>query len=71
MSCETIKVRAQDDYMHGNPEGMYHADSGRERKSFILGLRLYLDGVYPDPPGYHHTRPRPQQDQYEDCCVIL
>ena len=76
MSCETIRVREGDDYQCGDPEVTYASDRGEYRRHFILGLRLYLDGEYPDPPpGVLPQRPGGNPDEdgdvYEDCCAIL
>ena len=70
MSCETIKVRALDGYQNGNPEIVYVSDSGKFSKHFILGLRLYLDGDYTDPPP-GVLPPKPQIQNDDDCCTIL
>ena len=70
MSCETIKVRALDGYQDGNPEVVYVSDSGSYLKQYILGLRLYLDGVCADPPP-GVLPPMPQIQNDDDNCTIL
>ena len=70
MSCETVKIRALDGYQNGNPEIVYVSDSGDFSKHFILGLRLYLNGDYADPPP-GVLPPKPQIQNDDDCCTIL
>ena len=38
-------------------------------KSAMFALRLYLDGVYNDPPP--EVLPPPPEVQKQECCIIL
>ena len=81
MSCETVKVRLLDGHQNGNPEVMHGTDVGRSNKYFVQGIRLYLDGYFPDPPmaptpvatQQRPTQQRPTETSTsdDDCCIIL
>ena len=49
----------------GGPEVMYCLGD----VAHIIGLRLYLDGAYSEPPP--EALPSVPQIQNDDCCVIL
>ena len=70
MSCETIKVRRKDGRQNGDPEVSYVSDAGEYKKYYFLALRLYLDGIYRDPPP-GVLPPEPQYEYEDDCCNIL
>ena len=72
MSCETIKVQTMDERQRGNPEVSYVSIAGKAETRYILGLRLYLDGAYPDPPpGVLPPPPQIRTTYDDDCCTIL
>ena len=78
MSCETIKIRVDDGLQNGDPEVSYACDSGKCGRRYILGLRLYLDGAYVDPPS-DVLPPRPAPRPFlptrrradDDDCIVL
>ena len=70
MSCETIQVRALNGYQDGDPEVVHFSDSGSYSKYFIIGLRLYLDGDYADPPP-RVLPPMPLIQKDDETCTIL
>ena len=71
MSCETAKIRLDDMVQDGNPETMFSMNPGDSRtfQSVMFALRLYLDGVYNDPPP--EVLPPPPEVQKQECCIIL
>ena len=76
LSCETVKVRLRDNHQRGNPEVMQGTDIGLANKYFVQGLRLYLDGYFPDPPmpqmpAAAQNRPTERPVSDDDCCIIL
>ena len=68
MSCETIKVRSLNEFQRGNPEVTYVSDTCI--RNYILGLRLYLDGAYVDPPS-EVLSPTPKVQVENDSWAIL
>ena len=70
MSCETVKIRLDDGLQDGNPEVTSVTDSGNFIKTFLIGLRLYLDGAYNDPPA-EMLPPVPEVQGGDGCCTLL
>ena len=71
IACETAKIRLDDMAQDGNPETMFSRNPGASRtwQSAMFALRLYLDGVYNDPPP--EVLPPPPEVQKQECCTIL
>ena len=71
MSCETAKIRLDDMAQNGNPEMMFSMNPGDSKtfQSAMFALRLYLDGVYDDPPP--EVLPPPPEVQKPECCILL
>ena len=71
MSCETIKVRVDDYRQKGNPEVTYVSVDGKGYCRYILGLRLFLDGAYREPPPGVLPAPPRIEAADDECCTIL
>ena len=60
MSCETVAVRYRTG--GGNPETTYTWNYGNASEFMIFVVRIYMDGIYQDPPP-EMLPPMPQMQQ--------
>ncbi len=56
--------------MQTHPESPFSTSGGKFGTSWVLGLRVFLDGVYHDPPA-EVLPPIPAMQPADDCCNIL
>jgi len=74
ISAETVAVRVRSGGQHGDPEVTMTYDSGERNEVILFVVRVFLDGVYRDPP----PSALPQAPvnavaatSEQDCCTIL
>ncbi len=73
LSAETVAVRKYSDGQQGNSETTFTFNRGGDWRSyFLIVLRVYLDGVYQEPPA-EVLPPLPtfKQREEEDCCTLI
>lgn len=72
LSAETVTVRVLGGHQHGNPEVTYTYNHPNRPEQHLYVLRVYLDGIYQEPPpSVLPAPPLMQQSNNDDCCVIL
>ena len=71
LSAETVPVRMYSGNQYGNTEQTYTYNRGERSEYWLIVIRVFLDGVYNDPPP-ETLPPLPEIQQAEsDCCTIL
>lgn len=69
ISAETVPVRLDGGYQHGNPEVTYTRLAGsRKQVRWMYVVRCYFSNRYTEPHAAVHYR---NTEQYDDCCTLL
>lgn len=69
ISCETVTVRYRTG--GGNPETTYTWNYGNASEFMVYAIRIYMDGIYQDPPPNMLPPIPPMSQASSDCCTIL
>ena len=71
LSAETVPVRIYTGNQNSDPERTYTYNAGNRSEHYLYVMRLYLDGMYSEPPA-NVLPPLPVVQQSDsDCCAIL
>lgn len=71
VSAETVPVRMYTGNQHGNTEQTYTYNRGERNEYWLIVIRIFLDGVYNDPPP-EVLPPLPTiAPGGDECCTIL
>ena len=71
LSAETVPIRMYSGGQYGDTESTYTYNRGERGEYWLMVLRVFLDGIYQDPPPEALPPVPAIQQGSDDCCTIL